>query len=327
MPFSQARLHGYSADPKYCLKGLREVGMAPKEAKLSEFLRPEVVSRLANMELRARLIVEGFIAGLHRSPYHGFSVEFAEYRQYNAGESARNVDWKIYGKTDRYYVKVFEDETNLKATLLLDRSASMDYGSGGVTKLRYGALLAAALSYLMIKQRDAVGLVVFDDRIDTVIPHRSARKHLLYMLRALERIEPGAKTAISSALHDMAESTTRRGLMILFSDLLDDPSAVMRGLKHFRHRGHEVVVFHILDPTELTLDFAGELQFVDKETGERIRTQPWFLEREYRRSVKDWISLLERECKENAIDYKLVTTEMPFDRALVSYLNKRRRLR
>jgi uncharacterized protein (DUF58 family) len=318
---------GFPARQVHDLVGPWEGGMARGETKLSEFLRPEVVSRLANMELRARLIVEGFIAGLHRSPYHGFSVEFAEYRQYNAGESARNVDWKIYGKTDRYYVKVFEDETNLKATLLLDRSASMDYGAGEVTKLRYGALLAAALSYLMIKQRDAVGLVVFDESINAVIPHRSARKHLLYMLRALERVEPGAKTAISRALHDMAERARRRGLMILFSDLLDDPPEVMRGLKHFRHRGHEVVVFHILDPTELNLDFAGELQFVDKETGERIRTQPWFLEQEYRRSVRDWISWLERECKENAIDYNLVTTDSPFDRALVSYLNKRRRLR
>jgi uncharacterized protein (DUF58 family) len=301
--------------------------MTPREAKLSEFLRPEVVSRLANMELRARLIVEGFIAGLHRSPYHGFSVEFAEYRQYNAGESTRNVDWRIYAKTDRYYVKIFEDETNLKATLLVDRSASMDYGSGEVTKLRYGALLGAALCYLMIRQRDAVGLVLFDEKINTILPHRSVRRHLLYLLRALERIEPGRRTAISGALHEMAERIRRRGLMILFSDLLDEPSEVIDGLKHFRHRGHEVVVFHILDPTELTLSFAGELQFVDKETGERIRTQPWFLEKEYRRSIKDWVSWLERKCKENAIDYNLVTTETPFDQALVSYLNKRRMLR
>jgi len=301
--------------------------MAPRETKLTEFLRPDVVSRLANMELRARLIVEGFIAGLHRSPYHGFSVEFAEYRQYNAGEATRNVDWKIYAKTDRYYVKVFEDETNLRATLLLDRSASMDYGSGEVSKLRYAKLLGAALAYLMITQRDAVGLVVFDDRIRAFLPHRSVRKHLLYLLGELEGVEPGEKTSISNALHEMAERVKRRGLIILFSDLLDNPLEVMEGLKHFRHRGHEVVVFHILDATELTLDFPGEIQFVDKETGERLRTRPWFLGGEYRKNVKGWISGLERECKENAIDYNLVTTETPFDQALVSYLNKRRRLR
>lgn len=301
--------------------------MSPKETKLSEFLRPEVVSRLANMDLRARLIVEGFIAGLHRSPYHGFSVEFAEYRQYNAGESTRNVDWRIFGKTDRYYVKVFEDETNLKATLLLDRSASMDFTGGEISKLRYGTLLCAALSYLMIKQRDAVGLVVFDERINTFIPHRSVKRHLLYLLRTLEEIGPGAKTEISGTLHEMAERIKRRGLVILFSDLFDDPDDVMNGLKHFRHRGHEIVLFHILDPLELTLDYRGEVQFVDKETGEKLRAQPWFLKKEYRRSVREWGLWLERKCKENAIDYNLVTTETPFDQALVSYLNKRRRLR
>ncbi|MCK4349644.1 MAG: DUF58 domain-containing protein [Candidatus Krumholzibacteria bacterium] len=301
--------------------------MRARKTKLSEFLRPEVVSRLKNMELKARFIVEGLIAGLHRSPYHGFSVEFAEYRQYNTGESTRDVDWKIYAKTDRHYVKVFEDETNLRATLLLDRSASMDYESGGLTKLRYGALLAAALSYLMIKQRDAVGLVVFDEKIQTALPHRSVRRHLLQLLSSLENVEPGAGTSVGGALHEMAERIRRRGLMILFSDLLDDPSRVMSGLKHFRHRGHEVIVFHILDPSELSLAFSGEVQFVDKETGERLRTRPWFLGEEYRKDVKDWIDKLDRTCKRNAIDYNLITTDTPFDHALVSYLNKRRILR
>ncbi|HER42972.1 MAG TPA: DUF58 domain-containing protein, partial [Candidatus Eisenbacteria bacterium] len=271
--------------------------MTPRETKLTEFLRPDVVSRLDNMELRARLIVEGFIAGLHRSPYHGFSAEFAEYRQYNAGESTRNVDWKIYAKTDRYYIKVFEDETNLRATLLVDGSASMDYGSGEVTKLRYATLLGAALGYLMIAQRDAVGLVVFDESIRAILPHRSVRKHLLMLLAALERIEPAERTSISNALHETAERIKRRGLVMLFSDLLDDPIDVMEGLRHFRHRGHEVVVFHVLDPIELTLDLHGEMQFVDKETGERLRTRPWFLGGEYRRSVAGWISGLERGCK------------------------------
>jgi uncharacterized protein (DUF58 family) len=301
--------------------------MMARKTKPSEFLQPEVVSRLENMELIARFIVEGFIAGLHRSPYHGFSVEFAEYRQYNAGESTRNIDWKIYAKTDRHYVKVFEDETNLRATLLLDRSASMDYESNGLTKLRYGSLLAAALSYLMIKQRDAVGLVVFDDEIKEALPHRSVRRHLLQLLGSLQRVEPGSRTAISTALHEMAERIRRRGLMILLSDLLDEPSNVIEGLKHFRHRGHEVVVFHILDPNEIELGFSGEVQFVDKETGEKLRTRPWFLGAEYRRDVKGWIEELERACKQNAIDYNLMTTDTPFDHALVSYLNKRRTLR
>jgi uncharacterized protein (DUF58 family) len=302
--------------------------MMPRRAtSISEFLKPEVVSRLANMDLRARLIVEGFIAGLHRSPYHGFSVEFAEYRQYNAGESTRNVDWKRFAKTDRYYVKVFEDETNLKATLLLDRSASMDFGSGEVSKLMYASLLGAALSYLMIRQRDAVGLVVFDEKINELIPHRSVRRHLHYLLRTLEGVRPGAKTSISGTLHEMAERLKRRGLIVLFSDLLDEPEDVINGLKHFRHRGHEIVLFHILDAIELQLDYRGEVEFVDKETGDRLRAQPWFLKKDYIRSVWDWISWLERRCKENAIDYNLVTTETPFDNALVTYLNKRRMLR
>ncbi len=301
--------------------------MSPEKQTAGDFLRPETVSRLANMELRARLIVEGFIAGLHRSPYHGFSVEFAEYRQYNAGESTKNIDWKIYAKTDRYYLKVFEDETNLRGTLLLDRSASMDFSGGGVTKLRYGALLCAALSYLMIKQRDAAGLALFDDRISEIVPHRSARKHLFRLLRELENVTPGGRTGISRALHDMAERIHRRGLVVLISDLIDEPEEVISGMKHFRHRGHELVVFHLLDPIELSLDYGGEVTFVDRETGKKLRSQPWFVRKEYRRSVGDWTSYLEKRCLENAIDYNLVTTSTPFDEALVRYLGKRGRMR
>jgi len=292
-----------------------------------DFLLPEVVSRLAGMDLRARLIVEGFIAGLHRSPYHGFSVEFAEYRQYNAGESARNIDWKIYAKTDRYYLKMFEDETNLRGTLLLDRSASMDFSSGPVTKLRYGALLCAALSYLMIRQRDAVGLAVFDEHIGEIVPHRSVRGHLFHLLRTLESVQAGRRTRISPALHEMAERIVRRGLVVVVSDLMDDPAEVITGLKHFRHRGHEIVVFHLLDPLELSLDIGGEVAFVDRETGERLRAQPWFVRGEYRRSVREWTRWLGERCLENAVDYTLITTDTPFDQALVAYLGKRGRMR
>lgn len=301
--------------------------MSPEKKEIGEFLRPEIVSRLANMDLRARLIVEGFIAGLHRSPYHGFSVEFAEYRQYNDGESTRDIDWKIYARTDRYYTRIFEDETNLKATLLLDRSGSMDFGSGEITKLRYGALLSAALAYLMIKQRDAVGLALFDDRINTLIPHRSIRRHLFFLMKTLENVTPGARTGISSTLHEMAERIKRRGLVVLISDLFDDPEKIISGLKHFRHRGHEIVLFHLLDPLEISLDFSGEVRFVDRETGEKLRAQPWFIRKEYRSDIEDWLGGLEKACKENAIDYNRITIDTPFDQALVSYLNKRRRMR
>ncbi len=301
--------------------------MSPDKGQISEFLRPETVSRLANMDLLARLIVEGFIAGLHRSPYHGFSVEFAEYRQYNDGESTRNIDWKIFAKTDRYYTRIFEDETNLKATLLLDRSASMAFGSAGVTKLRYGTLLCAALAYLMIKQRDAVGLAVFDEKINTMIPHRSVRRQLFYLMKTLGEIVPGSKTEISGTLHEMAERIRRKGLIVLISDLFDEPDRIISGLKHFRHRGHEIVVFHLLDPLELTLDYGGEVRFVDLETGEKLRSRPWMIKKEYRRDVGLWAAGLERSCKENSIDYNLVTIDTPFDQALVSYLNKRQRMR
>jgi len=301
--------------------------MTARKRHLAEFLTPEVVSRLENMEIRARLIVEGFIAGLHRSPYHGFSVEFAEYRQYNSGESTRNIDWKIYAKTDRYYVKVFEDETNLRATLIVDKSASMGYTGGTVTKLQYASYLAAALGYLMIKQRDAVGLVTFDEKVNEIVPHHSFKGHLLNILRTLQTVEPGEGTSISRTLHEMAERLKRRGLVILLSDLMDEPEEVVEGLKHFRHRGHEMIVFHILDPLELTLDIHREVQFEDLETGERVRTQPWFLSREYRRSVSDWVSFLGGECKDSAIDYNLMTTDRTFDEALMRYLNKRKRLR
>lgn len=301
--------------------------MSGRTDQTSRFLRPETVSRLSGMDLRARLIVEGFIAGLHRSPYHGFSVEFAEYRQYNAGESTRNIDWKIYAKTDRHYTKIFEDETNLRGTLMLDRSASMDVSSGGVTKLVYGALLCAALAFLMIKQRDAAGLALFDERLVELLPHRSTRAHLFQILQALETVEPGTRTRIAPALHETAERITRRGMIVLVSDLMDDPDEVIGALRHFRHRGHEIVVFHLLDPLELSLDVGGEVTFVDRETGERLRTQPWFVRSDYRRGVRDWTRLLGERCAENAVDYNLVVTDVPFDLALTTYLEKRSRMR
>jgi uncharacterized protein (DUF58 family) len=286
-------------------------------------LEPEVVSRLRNMELRARLVVEGFIQGLHRSPYHGFSVEFAEYRQYMPGDSLRNVDWKVYAKTDRYYVKIFEEETNLKCTILLDKSASMGFAGAGISKLRWASLLGAALGFLMLKQQDATGLVIFDDQIRDYLPARSVRAQLLQMLARFEKVQPSERTNVSGALHRMAERLRRRGLVVLISDLFDDPTAILNGLKHFRHRQHEVLVFHVLDDLERTFDYKDEARFVDLETQREIRTQPWFIKREYRRQVEDWMHDLSRQCREHLIDYVPMTTSTPFDLALMAYLNKR----
>jgi len=294
--------------------------------QVSRYLDPATVGKLQNMELKARLIVEGYIAGLHRSPYHGFSVEFAEYRPYMPGDNIKSIDWKVFAKTDRTYVKVFEEETNLIANVLLDKSGSMGFPEGGVTKLDYGCMLAAGLAYLMNRQQDAVGLCVFDDAVRRLIPHRSVRRQMFQILSTLEDTTPGSKTSISPALHEMAERMSRRGLVVLISDLMDDAEKVLLGLKHFRHKGHEVVVFHILDPRETDIDYKEAVEFEDMETGEKLRVEPQFLREQFRRDVRAWTDQLERGCRNHAIDYHLLRTDTPFDAALTAYLGKRARM-
>jgi uncharacterized protein (DUF58 family) len=291
------------------------------------FLKPDVVSKLSGMEIKARLVVEGFIAGLHKSPYHGFSVEFAEHRQYMPGDPLKNVDWKVYAKTDRYFIKEFEEETNLKAYILLDTSGSMGYGSDSVNKMEYGCYLSAALSYLMLKQRDSVGLVLFDQNIRKYIPPKSAlRSHLHVILQELDKLEPSQTTNISFALHQMAERIKRRGLIILISDLFDQPDKVITGLKHFRHKKHEVIVFHVLDPKERTFAFPELAIFKDLETEEELMTSPWQIRKEYTQRFKELVSRYTLQCRESLIDYVLLDTSIPFDYALFSYLSKRQRL-
>ncbi len=291
------------------------------------FLRPDVVSKLSGMEIKARLVVEGFIAGLHKSPYHGFSVEFAEHRQYMPGDPLKNVDWKVYGKTDRFFIKEFEEETNLKAYILMDTSGSMGYGSDGINKLEYGCYLSAALSYLMLKQRDSVGLVLFDQKINKYIPPKSAlRSHLHVILQELDKLMPSQTTNISIALHEMAERIKRRGLIILISDLFDDPDKVINGLKHFRHKKHEVIVFHVLDPRERTFAFPELAIFKDLETNEELMTSPWQIKKEYIDRFQALISKYTLQCRESLIDYVLLDTSVSFDYALFSYLSKRQRL-
>jgi uncharacterized protein (DUF58 family) len=290
------------------------------------FLQPQVVSKLANLHLVARLVVEGFITGLHKSPYHGFSVEFAEHRQYMPGDDIRHVDWKVYAKTDRYYVKQFEEETNLKAYLLLDMSASMGYSSHGISKLQYSAFMCAALSYLMLKQRDSVGLVTFDEKINSFMPPRSINTYLNVLLQELQRCRSGTSTQIADTLHHLAERIHRRGLIILFSDLFDDPQAVLSGLEHFRHKKHEVIVFHVLDPMERSFNFRQDGRFEDMESGDQLATQPWHIRAQYRNLVAQFIETYKRECLSHQIDYVLIDTEEPFDRALLQYLIKRKRI-
>ena len=291
------------------------------------YLTPEAVSRLKNMQLRARLVVEGFIAGLHKSPYHGFSVEFAEHRPYMPGDPLKNIDWRVYGKTDKFYVKQFEEETNLKAYILLDASASMGYSSDSVSKLQYGCYLAAALTYLLLKQRDAAGLVVFDSRIRDFIAPRSIQGYLSRILKALENLRPGGETDIGAALHTMAERIKRRGLVIIISDLLDDEDQILQGLKHFRHDGHEALVLHLLDPREKSFAFSGNIRFKDMETAEKIPSSPEHLRADYQKEFQRYLNFIESGCRDNRIDYMLFDTTEPFDTALSRYLNKRARMR
>ena len=212
-----------------------------------KYLDPLILAKIDNMALRARLVVEGYLIGQHKSPYHGFSVEFAEHRAYGSGDEIRHIDWKLYGKTDRYYVKQYEEETNLRSYILLDTSQSMTYGSGAITKLEYGSYLSAALTHLMLNQRDAMGLVLFDEKIRKFIPPRAAPSHANIIMGALDKIQSANDTQIRPTLDYMAERIKKRGLVILISDLLDDPDHVLMGLNHIRHNNHEMIVFHLLD--------------------------------------------------------------------------------
>ena len=292
-----------------------------------QYLQPETVSKLKGMELKARMVVEGFIAGMHKSPYHGFSVEFAEHRQYMPGDNVNDIDWKVFAKTDRYYIKQYEEETNLKGYLLLDCSASMRYRSGKrLSKLDYAGMVCGALSYMMLRQRDAVGLVTFDREIRRYIPPRSKSGHLHVLLSEIARQEPSDLTDISAALHEMAERIKRRGLVIIISDLLDDAERIISGLQHFRYNKHEVIVFHVLDPRERDFNFGGEALFRDMETGEEVSTLPYQMKKGFAREVSRFSETIASACRQSNIDYHPIDTAMPFDQALYAFLSKRERL-
>ena len=283
-----------------------------------------MVARLDNMALRARLVVEGYLIGLHKSPYHGFSVEFAEHRAYGPGDEIRHLDWKLYGKTDRYYIKQYEEETNLRSYILLDVSKSMTFSSQAVSKLDYGSYLTAALTYLMLNQRDAVSLTIFDEKNRGHVPPRSTQGHLNSVLARLEQIKPGNDTRIAPTLHELADKIKKRGLVILISDLLDDPEEVLSGLKHFRHRKHEVIVFHLTDSREKDLDFPLRTRFRDLETGEEITTEPWQIRTAYKRVVEKFQSNYRRQMRKRNIDYVPIQTDQALDLALTHYLTKRK---
>ena len=290
-----------------------------------QFLDPAVVARLGTLELKARSIVEGFLSGLHRSPFKGFSVEFAEYRQYIPGDDLSTIDWKVYARSDRHYVKKFEEETNLDCHLMLDVSASMSYGSGGMTKYEYGQCLAASLGYLMNRQRDRVGLTAFDDRIVGMLPPSAKAGHLRTLLVTLDRLEIGRQTNFVKPLNQLAESLSKRGMVVMISDLLDDPERVIRGLRHFQFRGTEVVVFHVLDPHETEFPFERATRFEDLETSEEVMAVPVMVREAYLESIGALIARYKRELGSSGIDYHLLNTSQPLELALMAYLSTRGR--
>ena len=285
-----------------------------------------MVAMLDSISMRAKMVVEGYIIGQHRSPYHGFSVEFAEHRSYEPGDEVRHIDWKLYGKTNRLYVKRYEEETNLRAHLILDTSKSMDYASGKVSKLQYGSYLLAALSYLMISQQDAAGVVLFDESIRSFIPPKSTPSHLNTLLNVLDVEKPGTDTKIEPVLHEMAERINKRGLVIIISDLFDEPDSIMNGLKHFRHSKQEVILFHILDRNELEFDFNSRTKFVDMESSEEITTDPWHVKNDYKNLIKDLQDYYKSQCRLNLIDYVPLFTDDSLDKGLNEYFNKRQKL-
>jgi uncharacterized protein (DUF58 family) len=292
-------------------------------ARARQFLDPAVVARLGTLELRARTIVEGFLTGLHRSPFKGFSVEFAEYRQYIPGDDLSTIDWKVYARSDRHYVKKFEEETNLNCHIMLDVSGSMGYGSRGLTKFEYAQCLAASLAYLMNRQRDGVGLTAFDDAIVGMLPASARSGHLRAMLLTLERLTLGQKTNVSKPMHQLASSISKRGMVVLISDLLDAPERVVRGLKHFQFRGTDVVVFQVLDPHELEFPFERATRFQDMESDAEVMAVPAVVRQHYMEAMQALIDTYKRELGAAGIDYHLLTTADPLELGLMHYLSTR----
>ncbi len=291
-----------------------------------KYLRPEVIRQVARLDLRAKFIVEGFLSGLHASPFHGFSVEFSEHRKYTAGDDLKDLDWNVYAKTDKYYLKKFQAETNLTGYLVMDLSASMAYTyRQELTKFEYAICLAAALGYLMIHQQDPVGLVTFDTQIRTSLPPHSKRTQLGQILAVLANLKPSGKTDIPTCLQQLAALMRGKGLVMLFSDLLTDPDPLLRSLHLLRHRGHEVILFHILDEAEVKFPFEGVVEFEDPEGGDKLTLDARGMREDYQQSVEAFRQHYRDECAKANIDYVTMDTSVSFDKALLEYLIQRQR--
>jgi len=297
---------------------------------IEEYLRPDVIQEVLRLDLKARFIVEGFISGLHDSPYHGFSSEFSEHRKYSSGDDPKHIDWKVFARTDKFYIKRFQAETNLDCHILLDASESMAYSHGGViTKLEYGIYMAAALGYMLVNQQDNVGLVTFDQEVTSVVPAKSKRSHLIALLGVLARSLRHRPSRLARCLHYAADLLHARGLLILFSDLIpseeENQEMVVDGLRHLRYRGHDVICFQLLDHAELTFPFQGPAQFIDVESLKALRADPEAVASVYRDEVQRFIEGYRAACRDDQIDFVQVDTADSFDRVLLSFLRARQK--
>ena len=290
----------------------------------ARFVDPQILARIGNLELMARNVVEGFINGLHRAPYFGASVDFAEHRGYVAGDDIRRVDWRLYARTDRYYVKQYEADTNTNLSILFDVSKSMSFGSRGISKLEYGSFVGACLGYLAQRQRDRVGIITFDSDIVAHVP--PSAKHFNVMLHTLDRSKAERPGNLVGPLSKMAEHFKRRGILVLISDFYEEPDAILEAIKPLKFIGNDLIVFHVLDPAELSFEYEDASSFEDLESGEQIPVVPESLAKEYRALLREHIDALTTKFSEHRIDYTLLNTSEPLDRALFSYLSSRERL-
>ena len=287
------------------------------------FLDPTVLAGLSNLELRARVVVEGFLSGLHKSPNRGFSVEFNDYRHYQRGDDMRHVDWKLYARSDKFYIKQYEDETNVRCMIVLDTSASMNYSSGGISKLNYGITLASALAYFIMRQRDAVGLITFDDQIRDYIPARCRQPHLMRILRTLSQVEAGTKTDAVKPLTDLAATLNKKSIVILISDMLDDEERVINTLQILRGMGNDIITFQLMDDAELNFPFNEASEFIDMENDESYITSPAAIRKAYLENLNEFLTFCRQKCQTSGVDYNLMNTTKPMDEALSSYMSKR----
>lgn len=287
------------------------------------FLHPEAIQRIARMDLKAKHIVEGFLSGEHRSPYFGQSIEFVQHREYVAGDDVRRIDWKVWAKQDRYYIKQYEEETNLRATLVVDVSAGMQYGSGPLNKYEYASTIAVSLAYLLLKQQDGVGCISFDAKVRRTVPIKSRMNHLQDVIQCLDASAPQDKTDIAGVLTNVAQETPRRGMVCLISDLFCDRTALAKGLRLLRQRGHDVMVFHVMDDDELDFKFNGATRFEALESMDRLNCNPRALRAGYMEALQGYLEEVRRLCANHVCDYALIRTSQPLDAALSAYLSNR----